>query len=106
MVMLGHHADDADASSAEPGGDLPLQRTMRHQLASMNYKERFKAMMESDFDPGHTPTSVPAHPDRLTHRGSQSVADAWSRRRSHPLFVSCLQRPWLFLPRTVVRARK
>jgi len=29
MMMLGHHADDADADSAEPGGDLPLQRTMR-----------------------------------------------------------------------------
>jgi hypothetical protein len=36
MVILGHHADDADANSAEPGGDLPLQRTMRHQLALMD----------------------------------------------------------------------
>jgi hypothetical protein len=36
MVMLGHYADDADANSAEPRGDLPPQRTMRHQLALMD----------------------------------------------------------------------
>jgi hypothetical protein len=28
MVMLGHHADDADANSGEPGGDLPLNYTL------------------------------------------------------------------------------
>ena len=34
--MLGHYADDADANLVEPRGDLPLQRTMRHQLALMD----------------------------------------------------------------------
>jgi hypothetical protein len=32
----------------------------------MNYKESFKAMMESDFDPGHTPDLHACSPERMS----------------------------------------
>jgi hypothetical protein len=52
---------------------VPLQRTMRHVD---ELQGELKAMMESDFDPGHTPTSMPAHLERMSKAAEYAAPKA------------------------------